>query len=1178
MSEQTILLVERLRRRLRRAVRRITLADLAFGLVVVLGIAAAVWTLSVAVEAGLWLAPTPRSVLVGGGGLLLTGLVAYLVATPLLRLAGVLPDLSDEAAARRVGTRFPNVSDRLLNLIQLASGRRSDAPPALVDRAVRSLAGDVEPVPFEDVEDFGRARRAARLASVPLVGLLAFLLIAPGAFLGASQRLLAPATSFQKPAPFQLSMAPGPVELVKGDPLTITVRAAGETLPAAVTLAMQNEGEEAVEEIELRSDERDVFRHTVPNVRTSLRYRASARPVATAWHTATVTERPLVRRLQLTLQPPRYTGLSARTLNPNVGDVTALPGTRVSVEMQLGGPAIEHALLRFSGGRQDTLAVEGDAATGTFTLMERGSYQIALESARGVGNREPITYRLETRADAAPSISFLAPEATTTLGDDLRAPLRVRLIDDFGFSQLRLYYRLAESRYGEPMDDFAAIDLPLDQPRLLDQEVLHDWVLTRSTALDPVPGDVIEYYVQVRDNDRVAGFKSARTRTQRLTLASLAEQYETLDEQQRAVEQQMEGLAEQEENVREQFDQLKQELRRKPEADWEDTRQVDQLQEQQQQLEENVEQLQRQIESVTEQMEENQLASPETVELYEELREVAEEINSPEMQEALKKLQEAMQNLDRRQTQEAMENFEFNEEQYKERLERTLDLFKQLRTQQQLEEAARRAEELAQQQKRLSEETGKLNEQQGEQQQGEQQQGEQQQGEQQQGGEKTPEETAAEREQLAEEQERARAAMEQFEKKMEQLQEQMKETRRAPQKEMEQLTGEMKKQQLPQQMQKNSEQLQQGKMQEAQQGQQQMQQQLQQMQQKLQQMQQGMQGQQKQINMAGLRQALADVLMLSQDQEALGQNVRGLTSGSPALRRFTRAQSELATGLRTVSDSLQRLARDIPQMTRAVQKETGEALREMEAATETMTSGTAQQAGARQKASMTHLNELALLLSSLLDQMQNAQGQPGGGMSAQQMAQQMQQMAGQQQKLNGQIQQFLNDMQGERLSVGQQQRLQQMAEQQQAIQRQLEQLRRQGADRKMLGDLGKVAEQMGQTIDELRRQRPNSRTNQRQQQILTRMLDAQRSLQTRNDKERRREGEKAGDDYRERPNDETTRARPADLPPQEEAERLRRDLLRALESGYAPDYEDLIKRYFELLQQSEQGGQQTPQP
>jgi len=51
----------------------------------------------------------------------------------------------------------------------------------------------------------------------------------------------------------------------------------------------------------------------------------------------------------------------------------------------------------------------------------------------------------------------------------------------------------------------------------------------------------------------------------------------------------------------------------------------------------------------------------------------------------------------------------------------------------------------------------------------------------------------------------------------------------------------------------------------------------------------------------------------------------------------------------------------------------------------------------------------------------------------------------------------------------------------------------------------------------------------------------------------------------------TTRARPSpppiDLSTVEGRNRLQRDLMRALEEGYARDYEELIRKYFEALQQ-----------
>ena len=95
-----------------------------------------------------------------------------------------------------------------------------------------------------------------------------------------------------------------------------------------------------------------------------------------------------------------------------------------------------------------------------------------------------------------------------------------------------------------------------------------------------------------------------------------------------------------------------------------------------------------------EMLEMQDLVTPQTLEQFQELSRVFEEINSPELAEALERLREAMKDVDLTEIQKSIGDVEFNEEQFLERLKRALELFKRLRTVQKLEEAARRAEDL----------------------------------------------------------------------------------------------------------------------------------------------------------------------------------------------------------------------------------------------------------------------------------------------------------------------------------------------------------------------------------------------------------------------------------------------------------------------------------------------------
>lgn len=1114
------------------------MGQIGHGLLVLLAAACLYWVLAGAVEVFLRLPGPGRMALLTGAVVLFAALLIWQVLIPVLRWTGVLPGLSDDAVATRIGAVFPEVRDRLLNLLQLLDGRHSSAPEPLIQAAADRLGSDLAVVPVERVEDFARVKRAGRLATLPVVALLAAVLLWGDQFTSATERLLSPASTFEEPLPFSVQVSPGDADVVKGSDVTISAAMTGTEFPVEAILEYRFSGESVAETALMTAPPEASFE--LVNVRRTIEYRINSGRYTSAWFTLSVTDRPVVAQLSASVRYPAYTRLPAVRLPDNDGTVTALLGSRVNVEAILTGPEIAEAVAVFGSGREVALSGPGRSWTGTFPVLRDDTWSLRVTSVDGVENADPLAFRIRSTQDAAPSIRFVAPEASVDLDEAARVDVGWQMSDDYGFSRLTLNYRLDESRFGEPSDSFLVMPLPIGAANLLEQNGGITWSLVEDTGLDPVPGDVFLYYLEVADNNSVSGASTARTAMYRLRMPSLAERYEQLDEKEDRTEEGLEELVDEAQRIRERFDELQKELRSKTEAEWQDERALEQLKEEQQALEESVEEIAEQMEELTEEMAQNDLVSDETLNMFEELKEVADEINTPELMEALEDLQNAMEQMNLQEMQESMEDFEFSENLYQQRMERTLELFKNLRVQQDLDEAARRAEDLAETEQKLAEETEPLKA----------------------DGDMPAEEREERAENLAKEQERAAEEMEQLEEKLEEIAERMEELDQAPNEAMDELADDTQDQDMPQEMRENAGDMRQQDFDRAQQQQQQMSQNLQNLQQNLQEMQEGMQGAQMQMNMAGLRRALDDVLGLSNDQETLRTEVQDLAADSPRLRQTAQQQLRMSEGLNIVSDSLQSLSRSIPQMSRDVQVHAGEAIREMADATNAMTDRAARRASGHQKGAMTHLNELALMLADMLDQMMNGQGS-GGNMSMEQFMQQLQNMAGQQQMMNQQIQQLLNDMQGNRLSQDVQQRLRQLGGQQEKIRQDLRQLSRERSlQNEALGDLEKVAEQMQETIEELQQQRLSRRTVQRQQQILTRLLEASRSMQERG-RERRRESESA---------DQISRDSPAELSPSERADQLRRDLIRALERGYAPDYEELIRRYFDLLGQQQTGG------
>ena len=133
-----------------------------------------------------------------------------------------------------------------------------------------------------------------------------------------------------------------------------------------------------------------------------------------------------------------------------------------------------------------------------------------------------------------------------------------------------------------------------------------------------------------------------------------------------------------------------------------------------------------------------------------------------------------------------------------------------------------------------------------------------------------------------------------------------------------------------------------------------------------------------------------------------------------------------------------------------------------------------------------------------------------------------------------------------------------LAAEQEALRKSMEQLGREYGERSdVLGRLDQVGKEMAEVVEDLQQRKVSQRTINRQQQILQRLLDAQKSIK-KQDYSRKRKAETAK---------KCLPINPGDLPPDlgERAIQIQRDLLKALKEGYTRDYQELIRKYFEAL-------------
>jgi hypothetical protein len=483
---------------------------------------------------------------------------------------------------------------------------------------------------------------------------------------------------------------------------------------------------------------------------------------------------------------------------------------------------------------------------------------------------------------------------------------------------------------------------------------------------------------------------------------------------------------------------------------------------------------------------------------------------------------------------QALTSFQFSEENFRKGIERTLNLLKRIQAEQKLDELVRRVDEMRQQQEEakrgLEEARGKPDA-------------------------KTADELARRQEELRKAAAEAAKTLDDVQKRMEEFPSEM------PLQEMAEARKSLQESGLMEQLSEIAEQMRSGQFSEASEGQQQAMQKMDRAAQQLQQAKQAMQRQQQRQIVNEMRRALQDLVALSRKQEDLKNQTRGLDPASPQMRQNAQEQMDVMRDLGQVAERMSRVGQKSFAVSPEMGKSLGEAMRSMGQSVDALEDRNASVASQQQGAAMGSLNAAAQQVQEAINGMMQGGGQ-GGGMGGFMMR--LQGLTGQQQGIN-QGTRGLQSMTQEQAAG-----MARLAAEQAIVRKSLEQLSREAANRgelsKMLGDLNQIAREMLEVQSDLSRGNVRSETIQRQERIVSRLLDAQRSARER-DFEKRRKAD-VGLNIR--------RGSPPGLLQKDLQRRPRRDLLKELDAGYTRDYQELIRKYFEAMERMEQ--QENPRP
>src|SRR5688572_20016237 len=897
--------------------RRFYLNKLIRGSLITIGSILAVFLIYNLLEHQFYFSTTTRKILLASFLGLSASSLAYFILWPLAQYYRLGKVISHEQAAAIIGNHFAHIQDKLLNILQLKhQADHASGNVELLFAGIEQKTKEIELVPFKAAIDLGKNKKYLRFVLPPALILLTLLIAAPSIIRDSTTRLIHTNTVYAREAPFHFIVnADASLSVLQYEDFQLSVSTEGSMSPAEVFIEIDNYS------YRLRKDGPSSFSYHFKNVQEDTPFRIYAGPVSSQELTLAVIKKPGILSFDIGLDYPSYTGRRDEELN-NIGDLIVPEGTYLTWDIQAAHTDDLDILFE---GQSSVLGAERRGED-RFIIKSRatrdGRYTLFLNNNL-LPRPDSVQYSIRIVPDRYPGIRV------ESFADSLEKTLIYfagNVDDDYGIRSLTFQYEIIGADGILKGITKQGLDVP--HPTQYSYTYAFDM-----QDIELLAGERIQYYFEVHDNDGIHGSKSSRTPVMQYRKPTVEEFDKKEDENNKDIQLNLEKALKETKDLQEDMKKLREKMMQEKKTEWQDKKEIEKLIERHNQLQSQMQEALEKFQENIQNQPEHSKPSEELLEKQQKVQELFNELMSEEMKELMEKMEELMKELEKEGAIEMMKQFEMNDQELKKELDRMLELFKQLEVEAAMEQQIEKLEKLAEEQEKLSEET---------------------------------EQEQKSNEELQKEQEELNEKFDDIQKEMDELQKKNEELERP--KDMEGADEQMEK--IDQDMQNSKEQIGQKQNKSASKSQKSAAQRMRDMASKMSEQMQAAEMEQMQEDMAKLRQLLENLVTLSFEQEALISDFAGTEVTTPRYVSLVQDQFKIKDDFRVVEDTLHALSKRVTQIESFVHEKVSDIKLNLKKSIEQLEERNKVVSSDHQQRTMTYLNNLALMLSEVMNQMQ----------------------------------------------------------------------------------------------------------------------------------------------------------------------------------------------------------------
>lgn len=987
---------------------------------------------------------------------------------PLLRLFEFGKRINREQAAVIIGKFFPNVSDRLLNTLQLSSMvSADDRSYDLLAASVSQRSQELTVVPFVDAVKQDELKRYLKFG-IPILFIFgAVLSFAPQWIIDGSNHVINYNTAQEAPYTYELISSRKAVN--EGENVPVRVRITGLYVPEKCYV-VSSRGKYLLKKVK-----QNELEFSFENVKQDLNFHFESEGYASENFSIGVIGKSSLGSVHGTLVYPKYLNRKNEEVS-NVASVEIPEGTVIKWNILSKNTKEIRAIWKgtsklFSGSEMKW--EQKYSESGSLNFILKNKYTNLIDSS---------SLGIEVIKDGYPSI--VVNENADSVKNTIRS-FEGNISDDHGLTNLSFVYKIKRKNGQEVNRTLKVKNVSGVNDRFL-------FTVDFSRENLQIEDELI-YYFRVSDNDGVNGSKSSNSATFKYEVPTLLELNEKREETQKELQKELQDVLKRTEAFQKDVKALKKNITEKSKSDFKSLEMLQNLQQEQQSLKQDLEEIQKEMEASNDEKEQLTEQDKELLEQQQLIEELMKELMDDELKDLLKQLEELMKKNDAPNLKKESEKLEESTEDQKTQLDRTLEMLKRLQVNEKIDALEDKLKELSEEQQNLKDDIEK---------------------------EKLSDEKALE------EQKNIEKKFEDVKKELDEMLK-MNEDLKKP---MEMGDFEEMKESIDEDLKESKESLESGKESKAGKSQKAAADKMKEMAEQMNAQQEKSNEQKAEEDMASIRLLLENLMALSFNQEGNMDGFYKVKNNDPFYRKLGRGQRSLIDDAKVVEDSLLSLAERQPKVAQFIDKELKEINSNFDLILEDIDNHSKWTLNQHQQLVMTSFNNLALLLNESLQSMQaqaQADKKPGSGScsnpggsgkpssgkgSGEMSSEDMKQM------LKKQLEQMKKGPNpggkapGDKPGNGEQgmpglgnKEIAKMAAQQTAMRQQLEKLREQmNKEGQGKGNqLNPLIKELEQQEKDLINKRFSPEMIKRQQDILTRLLESDKAIRERGFEEKR---------------------------------------------------------------------------